>query len=509
MCLDLPLRFSLTDNATAILVTAIVVDDWHDLVYVAWSNKISVFDAVGQHRREFGNGVEFTARGISGLALSAFPHDVLCVLDAKSLYLLSLTGELLCSTTLIAEKAITDDDVLGQGADELTCLCVDPITSRLFVGTYGGEIRLLPSTAELINSSGAVSWEWTIALPTTGPVLGIAFSPFQSWLYATSDQGELHRFQFSKALMTRAADSLTDEEKESVTSAPLDVRNSLYVPRGAQDHLAAPRALCIETRASSLYVCESKSVLEFNHNSLLVNMFDGKSRACALAVHERRRILYSIVDGHVHVAEIATSARRMTAELLSDLATVAPKLATGSVATRSVGFDASLFASVKKDASAGIASAVYNMHFFVDQRGQHDSSVERVRLLPAQPSFGPYYLYKLASATSEAEARLCAAGLAQAEYFDDYAEAESGFALHLPYMLHAFDRGALWATIFAARLALTDGFVLKQQAHRVLRSAASRGQGNAIYILALSLLTSFDLEEQREGFQLCARAAQV
>ena len=91
------------------------------------------------------------------------------------------------------------------------------------------------------------------------------------------------------------------------------------------------------------------------------------------------------------------------------------------------------------------------------------------------------------------EARLCAAALdaCNPQWCDTYTSVASDFGLlHARHMLHAFDRGALWAIREAAALALKQGFALRDARRQVLRGVHARGSVLAGEHLARSLLIS-------------------
>ena len=128
-----------------------------------------------------------------------------------------------------------------------------------------------------------------------------------------------------------------------------------------------------------------------------------------------------------------------------------------------------------------------------------------------QSALGAFYAYMMSRATTRAEARICAAGLAKSDgWFDDYVGPSAEFGHALRYALRAFDRGALWVVVRTTKAALgQERLFFRESAYRVLRAAKARGDARASQALGCDLLLCADDESQNEGFQILSGLAQV
>ena len=491
---DLPFRFARLSDREAQQgpgYAALAVDDWRDLVYVARGGEIRVFDALGHGGARFAAHVEFAAP-ILGLALSAFPHAFVCVLDSAGLKLVS-TDE---------TKLAVQVDLRGKAA---TCLCTDPISGRLFLGGEYASLRLLPCAEELFCTGGAVEWLWWISLEgrTKRKVLGLAFMPTTMMLYVTLEGGALRELHVSEAAIALSAQNNVGQ------GARYGLMMCDDTPYDVGQHVGAS-ALCVEARSGHLFACMRDDVIEMRSRKL-IDQFSSPSLAAygprAIGLNERRRILYVAGARHVQAFEITSSAWRVSPWLVADCAAAYEPLGATHLCT--VGLDQRLGTRLVEDAKQGAASAIAD----VQTRDEIQLSARWARLLRDQQELGPFYAVKLATTETLAEARMCVAGLdaCSAAWFDDYAPVASTFGnLHARHMLRAFEMGALWAVTGAAFQALRLGVEsLRELAFRALRGAQSRGSVIAGEILALYLIQSRERDDQLEGVSLFLSLTQV
>ena len=492
---DLPLAFA--HQAEEDNVNALAVDDWRDLVYVACGAEIHVYDALGHNGTRFAEHVSF-AGPILDLALSAFPHETMCVLDARGVKLVS---------TIDGDAATVD----VKGSEDLgspTSICVDAISGRLFIAVgASGIVRLLPSVAELVAASGVIEWEWLMALPALCTVRALAFAPTLCCLLATTDTGAFYQLHVGERVIANAAALLN---ASGVPRCALTCDGGTpYLPEFDLAALRAPSGLCVEARSGHIFVAENASVAELE-NACLIHRVSGLSDQGtdrrSIAINERRRILYVASARRVQAFEIAGRAWRLSPIFFSDCAAAH---IGDALRSRPVGFNAAVVQMLKADATAGFGSAVY------------DASLSRIFTLPMrkarrlrdQRSLGPFYALELSRAQTAARRAACFAGLvASGLWTDDYANPTTD---EPSYVLRAFERGVLWATVYVAGIALLQdetkrSFNLVTEAQRVLRTAVARGDElRAGPVLACHLLASTLADERAEGSALFLEFAQV
>ena len=494
---DLPLLFArrAQDAAEDAGYSALAVDEWRDVVYVARGSEIRVYDAFGGGEgARFAEEESFSAP-IRGLALSAFPHSVLCVLDGLGVHLIS---------TATKEQGV----MVALGGEVPTCICVDPISNRLLLGCANTSlVRLLPTVAELVAARGVVAWAWQLPfgfLENDYGVRGITFGPVSCRLFVTTNNDELCNLHVSAAAIMRAAE---DESNLSIWCT-----QSRYVAPYDLAQLKKPRALCFETRSGDVFACEANCVAQFHGESLLARFptpemaEEGGPRA--IAIHARRRILYIAGARHVRALEITSSAWRLSETLVADCAAMSSgDISDGRLAVRPLGLTSSLREVLCIDAQAGIGSAAFDAAILLEFVLPLQEALKR----PDQAALGAFYALCLSSAKTRVGVRQWAAALmASGAWPDDYVGPFAKGNLELRYTLYAFDRGALWALVRVARMALHPvSIAMLEAAQRVLRSASERGDALATHTLGRHLSASKNADERSEGNRLLLDLAEV
>ena len=506
---DLPLRMARLTNAESAKAgwTAVAVDEWRDKVYAARGQEIRVYDAFGYNGSLF---AEHFASPIRCLALApVMPHAILCVIDgAGKLHLLGTNENYKgCATTLV-----------DLGGLKATCVCVDPVSCRLFVGVGDrGAVRLLPCASTLLAANGDISWQWEFPSRVPCLVRGLAFSAVSRRLTIATNvglHGRLDALNLEEDQLTRLT-PLTDEEVRARIGVMGCARTTCAIT------LDFPRALCLEARSNLLFVCEADCVTAIQQG-LASGQFSTPSIALkgprAVALHGRRRILYVAGARHVQAFEVTCPVRRFSPSFIADSAAVSTKATVSHLgitkeltkATVShLGITKELTTLLLQDASHGIGSALSDVRFLGDEGPEPGLAVNPF-VLPDQTGLGPFYTLGLQSAVTRADAGLYAKGIEQcADLFDEYAPIDCVFGLHARAVLRAFNQGALWAHTEAAFLALKYGSALRGQSRRVLSANYARGSVWAGELLARNLLQSSDAREQDRGFTICLQISQV
>ena len=460
--------------------TALVTDDWHDVLYAARGAEILVFDSLGHNEKRFAPEVDFVAP-IRGLALSSFPHDVLCVLDAERLHVVGIN-----------DGASSVVDLRGK---TVTCVCVDPVSGRVFVGSKG-VILLLPSARELLEARGAVRWTWAIGLDSAHEICSIAFSPVKHSLHATTADGNLHSLLVSDRTIFDASKACKKGKTGSfLVCEVLDVTT------------ASKGGLCLEVRSGHLFSCGAFAITEIH--ACVVARISSPSicehSLCAIAINERRRILYVSSARQIEAFEVTSHAWRLTESFVSDCAALAPVLSADiGIAQRTVGVGSALLSMLTEEALLGVGATTANLDLVHWRR----CSLRRARKLRDQAGLGQFYAVKLNE--NNARGRACARALAATPWFDEYARVESASGLQARYLLRAFDRGMLWALTSAARVAIEVGSaVVRVEAMRLLRATHTRGDMVASEVLAQHMLVSRSEDVRAAGFSIMLGLAEV
>ena len=479
---DLPLDFGRITKEEGSW-TALASDDWRDALFAARGAEIWRFNAFGQGESvRFAPDVVFAAP-IRGLALSSFPHDVLCVLDADQLLVVDTGGS----------SAAVAADLRGK---TVTCVCVDPVSGRVFVGSKGA-ILLLPSARELFESRGVVRWTWVIGLGTAHAIQSMAFSPMTRWLHVITADGTFHNVLVSHYVILNGSETRNEGENAGVLLC--EVSDVATASKGG---------LCLEVRSAHFFACEANAVAEEDGGRVIAR-FSSPSLVehglRAIAINERRRILYVASARSIEAFEVTSHTWRLTESFVSDCAALAPMLSADTdIAQRTVGVGFALLARLKQEARAGVGAMLFNL----DLVGWSHCSLQRALAFRDQAALGPFYAYQMGK--NGVRDRVCATALETTPWFDDYARIDSDSGLHARYMLRAFDRGALWALTSGARLAIEGGSTkVHAEAMRVLRTAHARGDMIASEVLAQQLLVSPDAKLHSEGFSVLLKVAQV
>ena len=397
-------------------------------------------------------------------------------------------------------------------AFNVTTMCVDPISGRLFVGvSHQGKVALLPSARAILAAGGSVAWRWDILLTEAYDIYGLAFDPIKRRLSASTRIGSL---DISGPIQMGLHEvELPDKAFRCSESVDGDATHDVLTCEEARfdTELDAPHALCLENRSSLLFACEEDGVTALDEGRT-VDHFSSPSLALGgprgIAFHNRRRILYVAGARHIQAFEVKTIGFRFSISLLADCAAVAQSQTEEDWRTWPVGFNEGLRVRLTCDDANNIASANYDTWMLRagDVLSRNLDSRE-VSEFPFQAELAPLYAFALKSSR---HVRLAAKLLRRCPlWFDDYARVDNEALLHSRHMLRSFDRGAIWAVTGAALLALRLGSALREPARQALRATRARGSVWANELLGRNLLLSLDRAEQEQGFRLLIAIARV